>query len=140
MNYNEADAQDVLQECWMVAIRKLDSFRGDSTFKTWITSILINKCREKVRERMQHNGQTLETDLARSLSTEMTTDRIDLQRALAGLAPGYRQVLVLHDVEGFKHEEIASMLGVAAGTSKSQLHEARKAVRDFLMERPNERR
>lgn len=134
MNYNEDDAQDVLQESWLVAIRKLDSFRGESTFKTWITAILINKCREKARQMVLYNRESVEFYQTVNQSIEMTADKLDIQSALARLAPGQRKVLILHDAEGFKHEEIAMLLQISIGTSKSQLFDARRIVRHFLTE------
>jgi RNA polymerase sigma factor, sigma-70 family len=124
----------VLQETWIVAIRKLEQFRGESSFKTWITAILINKCHEKAREKTKHDGVSLESQSSSKLSVELV-DTMDIKLAMKNLAPGYRKILVLHDVEGYKHEEIASLLGISVGTSKSQLFHARQIVRDFLTEK-----
>jgi RNA polymerase sigma-70 factor (ECF subfamily) len=125
-------ADDILQETWCRAARNVGKFEWRSTLSTWLTGILIRCCRETWRD---------ESDI-RSLPVEETVDEpevevspermLDLERALEALPPGYREVLVLHDVEGFTHEEIARSLNVVPGTSKSQLARARKALRQCL--------
>lgn len=125
-------AEDILQETWCRAARNVGKFEWRSALLTWLTAILIRCCRETWRD---------ESDV-RSLPVEETVDEpevevspgqmLDLERALEALPPGYREVLVLHDVEGFTHEEIARSLNVVPGTSKSQLARARKALRQRL--------
>jgi RNA polymerase sigma factor (sigma-70 family) len=126
----EDEAEDVVQDTWIAATNALAGFRGEATFRTWITGIAINRCRAALRTR----GRWADLDeaqppIARAIPHGM---RIDLERAVALLAPGYRAVLILHDVEGYTHEEIGTMLDVAPGTSKAQLHHARRALRALL--------
>jgi RNA polymerase sigma-70 factor (ECF subfamily) len=128
-----ADAEDAVQESWIRAARRLDSFRGASAFRTWLSGILVNCCREVRRDATRRAEEPLE-DGGRT-THDGPTLRLDLERAIAALAPGYREVLVLHDVEGYTHEEIAGLLGVESGTSKSQLSRARHALRAALSSR-----
>ena len=130
---NDADAEDVVQDTWIKAVEKLDTFRWESAFGTWLHAIALNVTRETMRRR----GRRQETALPEEQEPEAPApldhvEVMDLERAIAGLPDGYRTVLVLHDVEGFTHEEIGERLGVAAGTTKSQLFWARRAVRAQL--------
>ena len=128
------DAEEVVHDAWVRASARLDGFAGRAALRTWLCGIVVNCARELARAR----GRTepLPDDErepgAEDVSLRGTFDRLDLERALAGLAQGYREVLVLHDVEGYTHEEIAELLGVAPGTSKSQLARARSAMRRAL--------
>jgi RNA polymerase sigma-70 factor (ECF subfamily) len=129
----EADAEDVVQDTWIKAVEKLDTFRWESAFGTWLHAIALNVSREALRKR----GRRQETAFPEQMepSAPAPFERVevmDLERAIAQLPDGYRTVLVLHDVEGFTHEEIAEQMGVAAGTTKSQLFWARRAVRAQL--------
>jgi len=127
----EADADDVIQDTWIAATAALRGFRHDASFRTWITGIAINRCRGLLRTRGRWTA--LEPVAAVALSPPVPLGaRMDLERAIAALAPGYRAVLMLHDVEGYTHEEIGGMLDIAAGTSKAQLHHARRAMRALL--------
>jgi DNA-directed RNA polymerase specialized sigma24 family protein len=115
---DEAEAEDVVQETWIRATTNLDSFRWEARFETWLTGIGLNLSRNRLR---------------RSGRLEALHDeRIDLERAIARLPAGCRTVLILHDLEGFKHSEIAEKLGVTEGTSKSQLWSARRHMRQLL--------
>lgn len=135
-------AEDLLQDIFLTAHRKLDRYRGESSLGTWLFRLGTNVCLDFLRSRSAKNAKvTAEFDdgIAPEDLTAGTSgpvlgvvDRIDLERALADLPPGCRAVFVLHDVEGFEHGEIASMLGVAEGTSKSQLHKARMRLRRAL--------
>ena len=131
---DDALAEDWAQEAWIRAIRALPSFRGDARFSTWLHRIAVNSALHgrRWRERRASN----EVPLAPSLEVRERTDqavlRVTLERALDGLPHGMRQVLVLHDVEGYTHEEIAKTLGITAGTSKSQLFKARARMRRML--------
>jgi RNA polymerase sigma-70 factor (ECF subfamily) len=127
----EADAEDVIQETWIAATRSLEGFRGDAAFRTWLTGIAINRCRAVLRSGGRWTALGDETPIPATRPVSIG-ERIDLERAIALLAPGYRAVLMLHDVEGYTHEEIGRMLDVAPGTSKAQLHHARKALRALL--------
>jgi RNA polymerase sigma-70 factor (ECF subfamily) len=120
-----ADAEDAVQEAWLRAIRGLRSFRGDSSFLTWLTGIGIRCALEMMRRR----GPEDPSAPPEAAATPASDLAIDLERAIAGLPDGYRIVLVLHDVEGFTHDEIARLIDVEPGTSKSQLFHARRALR-----------
>lgn len=128
-------SEDVMQDVFVRAWQKLDLFRGKSAFGTWLYRLAINVClarREKAGKRRER-FRSDEVALERARAPRLTTDhRMDLDRAVDRLPERARQVFVLHDVEGFKHREIGEMLGIATGTSKSQLHEARMALREHL--------
>ena len=129
----EADAEDVVQDTWIKAVEKLDSFRWESAFGTWLHAIAVNVAREAMRRRGRR--QEVEFPDQAEPAAPAPLERVevmDLERVIAALPDGYRTVLVLHDVEGYTHEEIAAQLGVAAGTTKSQLFWARRAVRTQL--------
>jgi RNA polymerase sigma-70 factor (ECF subfamily) len=126
-----ADAEDAVQTAWQRASARLGSFEWRSQFGTWLTAIVINCARERLRTRMWNAEAPLEDDF-RSHDRGPGATAIDLERAIAALPDGYREVLVLHDVEGMTHTEIAEHLGIAAGTSKSQLFHARRRVRALL--------
>lgn len=126
----EADAEDVVQDTWLKATERLGGFRWEAAFASWLTAIGINVAREVLRRR----GRRREVELAPEddlppAEPPRALDPVDLERAIGALPDGYRTVLVLHDVEGYKHEEIAGHLGVSVGTSKSQLFHARRALR-----------
>jgi RNA polymerase sigma-70 factor, ECF subfamily len=125
------DAEDILQETWIAAASALDSFRQDATFRTWLTGIAINRCRALLRRRGRWT-ELGDDDSILATRAPLGAERIDLERAIALLPAGYRSVVVLHDVEGYTHEEIAHLLGVAVGTSKAQLFHARRALRALL--------
>jgi RNA polymerase sigma-70 factor (ECF subfamily) len=123
-------AEEAVQEAWIRAVARLAGFLRESSLRTWLTGILINCCRES-RRAFSREAASLEAhDEPRA--GPATALAIDLERAIEGLAAGYRHVLVLHDVMGYTHKEIASLLDVEEGTSKSQLHLARRAVRRAL--------
>ncbi len=127
-------AEDWAQEAWVRAIRALPNFRGESRFSTWLHRIAVNSALHGRRWRDRRAG--LEVALPPALPShgrvEQTPLRLSLERAMQTLPDGMRQVLVLHDVEGYTHEEIASFLGVTPGTSKSQLFKARARMRKVL--------
>lgn len=129
---SEAEAQDALQEVWLRAADGLDGFRWGSTLSTWLTGIAVNICRESRRSRPREVEAEALVEPAASFSDPSGGAALDLERALAALPDGYRRVVVLHDVEGYTHEETARLLGVETGTSKSQLHQARRALRRLL--------
>ena len=124
----EHDAEDVVQETWIRATEKLSTFRWESAFATWLTGIGLTVARQSLRTR----GRWVDLDEAPEPSRPPKGEQIDLERAIALLPAGYRAVLVLHDVEGYRHEEIGEMLGIAPGTSKSQLFNARRSLRRVL--------
>lgn len=128
---NVADSEDVMQEAWLRAARGLERFRWDSALGSWLSGIALN-C---VRERARKKGRSLtevsaDWDVPAAARDPAVT--IDLERALGLLPQGFRTVLVLHDVEGFTHQEIGERLGISDGTSKSQLHRARRAMRRLM--------
>jgi RNA polymerase sigma-70 factor (ECF subfamily) len=127
----EIDAEDMVQETWIRATSRLGEFRWESSFATWLSGIGLNMCRDLWRKR---NGRELDWDISVELAIAPSShdDRIDLERAISLLPIGYRTVLILHDVEGCTHEQICQQLGIAVGTSKSQLSSARRAVRARL--------
>ncbi len=140
MTQNVAEAEDLAQEAFIQLFRKIGSFRGDSAFTTWLHRLTVNQVLMHFRKRsvkLERTTEEGETPVQIVRGTENPNampvlDRIALDRALAQLPPGYRTVFVLHDIEGHEHEEIARILGVAVGTSKSQLHKARMKLRRLL--------
>ena len=133
---SQADADDALQETWIRAIDSLDTRRADAEFGAWLRGIAAHVAVDIVRrhQRLVFDG---DADLALD-DVEDAIARLDLESAITSLPPGYRTVLVLHDIEGFTHEEIAEQLGITAGTSKGQLFKARRAVRARLCPRIEE--
>ncbi len=140
MTQNVAEAEDLAQEAFIQLFRKIGSFRGDSAFTTWLHRLTVNQVLMHFRKssvKLERTTEEGETPVQIVRGTENPNrmpvlDRISLDRALKQLPPGYRSVFVLHDVEGYEHEEIAKILGVAVGTSKSQLHKARMKLRRLL--------
>jgi RNA polymerase sigma-70 factor, ECF subfamily len=122
-------ADDVCQEAWLRAFRALPGFRGDANFGTWLHTIARNLAIGRGRSTTRHDQVLASHDPPTSERAQPIELRIDLQRAIAALPPGMRHILWLHDVEGWKHAEIAVSLGIAEGTSKSQLFKARAQVR-----------
>ena len=125
-------ARDLCQETWIRVVERLGGFRGESAFATWLTGIGLNVARNHLRWQGRHDAVDWETVPEPPAPRCDGDDCIDLERAIALLPDGYRSVLVLHDVEGWKHHEIAEALGVAVGTCKSQLFAARRWVRSYL--------
>jgi RNA polymerase sigma-70 factor (ECF subfamily) len=126
-----AEAEDVMQEAWLRAARSLGGFRWESAFSSWLSGIALNRDRELARKRKRSLVEA-DGDWELAVAPPDPGGRIDLERALALLPPGFRTVLVLHDVEGFTHQEIGERLGITDGTSKSQLHGARRAMRKLM--------
>ena len=127
-------AQDYAQEAWIRAIRALPTFRGDARFSTWLHRIAVNAALQALRKsetRRKREGPTPE-DLPVAPRHRDSLLQKRLEHALDGLPEGMRRVLILHDVEGYTHEEIGDALGVTAGTSKSQLFKARSKMRVML--------
>ena len=133
-------AEDLTQEVFLQVFKKIGSFRGDSAFTTWLHRLTVNQVLMHFRKRgvkLEHTSEegdftnVVETPLQSTRRISMV-DRLALEKAIAELPPGYRTVFVLHDVEGYEHEEISGMLDVSIGTSKSQLHKARMRLRELL--------
>jgi RNA polymerase sigma-70 factor (ECF subfamily) len=125
------EAEDVVQDTWLRAYPALVTFRNESSFSTWLCSVGLRTAIDSMRRGKRHDTDSLFEDDAASPPSS-AEDRMDIETAIAQLAPGYRMVLVLHDVEGFTHEEIGTQLGIAPGTSKAQLFKARRAMRALL--------
>ena len=134
------EAEDLLQEVFLQAHRRLASFRGDSTLGTWLYRLAVNQCLDFLRSRqgrMSRSTASLDEEgafepAAPAPAIPDSISRVDLERAIARLPDGCRAVFILHDVEGFGHKEIARMLRISDGTSKSQVHKARMKLRAML--------
>ena len=135
MTGDRAAASELTQDVFVRAWEKLALFRGESAFSTWLHRLAVNvvlTARQSARRRGAHDGGDDEA-VARIAAPPLAAgDRMDLDDAIAALPAGARRVFVLHDVEGYKHEEIATLLGVTAGGSKAQLHRARMLLREAL--------
>lgn len=127
-------AEDWSQEAWVRVFRALPTFRGDSQFSTWVHRIAVNSALHgrRTRERRVAREEPLPPDVAGNGASDKGLLRIRLEKAMARLPDRMRQVLVLHDVEGYTHEDIGERLGITAGTSKSQLFKARAHMRRML--------
>jgi RNA polymerase sigma-70 factor (ECF subfamily) len=147
MVHNFSQTEDLTQETFLQVHLKLNTFRGDSAFATWLHRIAVNIVLMYLRKRAlpvvsldelttnvpgEHFGRDLGT---RDLTQTGVIDRLAIDRAVVHLAPGYRRIFLLHDVHGFQHSEIASMLDCTPGCSKSQLHKARRSLRCALSSR-----
>lgn len=140
MTQNPPEAEDLTQEVFIQLFRKLGSFRGDSAFTTWLHRLTVNQVlmhfrKRSVRdEKTTEDGETPDQVLPGSENplNMPIVNRLALNKAIAQLPNGYRTVFILHDVEGYEHEEIGRILKVSIGTSKSQLHKARMKLRILL--------
>jgi len=143
MTGNVAEAEDLTQEVFIQLYRKLDSFRGEAAFTTWLHRLTVNQVLMHFRKRSVRSELTTDDgEIPDSVDPDTINpeampivDRIALEDAIAALPPGYRSVFVLHDIEGYEHEEIATLLECSSGTSKSQLHKARLKLRRLLQQR-----
>lgn len=140
MTGSRARAEELTQDVFVRAWEKLPLFRGESAFSTWLhrlaVNVVLNARKVEGRERSRATPASDEGDETEAMfgaaAPTPIAERMDLEAAIATLPPGARKVFVLHDVEGFKHEEIAEMLGVTSGGSKAQLHRARMLLREAL--------
>ena len=123
------DSEDAVQETWLRASRRVASFDERSSLRTWLVAIAINVARERWRERQRAGNSRLGTPPPVRPTGHLS---VDLERAIELLPPGYRAALVLHDVWGHSHREIAEMLSIEEASSRSQLTHARRAVREWL--------
>jgi RNA polymerase sigma-70 factor (ECF subfamily) len=147
MLQNTSEAEDLTQDVFIQLYRKIGSFRGDSAFTTWLHRMTVNQVLMHFRKRTVKFEKTTEegeTPIQIVNGTENhrkmpIVDKIGLESAIAQLPPGYKSVFVLHDVEGYEHEEVARILGCSVGTSKSQLHKARLKLRKLLQKKSNPR-
>jgi RNA polymerase sigma-70 factor (ECF subfamily) len=141
MTSSQTEAEDLTQEVFIQLFRKIGSFRGDSAFSTWLHRLTVNQVLMHFRRRSVKNERTSDDGEMPEQPVRGTADpnkmavidRIALKNAIAELPNGYRNVFILHDVEGFEHEEVARMMGISVGTSKSQLHKARLKLRGLLI-------
>ncbi len=127
---NRADAEDCTQDVFVKVFKKLKSFRGESAVSTWIYRIAVNACLDFRRRRRLRQAVSLDDGMEVG-STPLSVSRL-IESCLPRMAEGYRQVFVLHDIQGLKHEEIGKILGITDGASKSQLHRARAFLRREL--------
>jgi len=144
---NTAEAEDLAQEAFLQLFRKIQTFRGESAFSTWLHRLAVNVVLMRLRKK-----KLPETSLEETIEPDEETggprkeigapdtllsgsiDRVNLQRAIEQLPPGYRSVFVLHDIQGYEHNEIAEIMDCSIGNSKSQLHKARMRLRELLQE------
>jgi RNA polymerase sigma-70 factor, ECF subfamily len=131
------EGEDLLQEIFLQAFRKLGSFKGEAAIGTWLYRLALNHCLDFVRSKQAKMGKVTDTlDADTSIEPAARRDtpiaRIDLERAIERLPSGCREAFVLHDIEGFDHKEVGDVLGIAEGTSKSQVFKARLKLRAFL--------
>ena len=147
MTSSQTEAEDLTQEVFIQLFRKVGSFRGDSAFTTWLHRMTVNQVLMHFRKRnVKYEKTTEEGDTPDQLVAGTAdpdkmpiVDKIALESAIDQLPMGYKNVFVLHDVEGFEHEEVARILGCSVGTSKSQLHKARLKLRKLLKKKANPR-
>jgi RNA polymerase sigma-70 factor (ECF subfamily) len=140
-------AEDLTQEAFLLVFRKLKTFRGESAFSTWLHRITVNVVLMHIRHHRRRGPDISleemdtfddgpkETLGAHDPVLAQSVDRVALERAISQLPPGYRLILVLHDIEGYEHQEIATLLGCTMGNTKSQLHKGRLKLRKLLAER-----
>jgi RNA polymerase sigma-70 factor (ECF subfamily) len=143
MTTNTAEAEDLTQEAFLQLFRKIGTFRGESAFSTWLHRMAVNVVLMQLRKKslpivpLDDTADTDEDTPKKDYGTEDnvlagSVDRIRLQKAVDSLPVGYRTIFVLHDVEGYEHNEIAGLVGCSIGNSKSQLHKARMKLRELL--------
>jgi RNA polymerase sigma-70 factor (ECF subfamily) len=136
MASDAALAEELTQDVFVRAWQKLGTFRGDSAFSSWLYPLTVNVALSERRSRRRRTARVFATDdltpFERPGRPAHPESGFDLEKAMATLPPGARIVFVLHDVEGYKHVEIANMLGMATGTSKAQLQRARRLLREAL--------
>jgi RNA polymerase sigma-70 factor, ECF subfamily len=143
MTGNTAEAEDLSQEAFLQLFRKIGTFRGESAFSTWLHRLVVNVVLMHLRKKGLQQISLDETDNSQEEPVKRdygdddrrllgSVDRIGLTRAIEQLPTGYRTVFVLHDIEGYEHNEIAQIMGCSIGNSKSQLHKARMKLREWL--------
>jgi RNA polymerase sigma-70 factor (ECF subfamily) len=143
MTSNATEAEDLTQDVFIQLFRRIGSYRGDAAFTTWLHRLTINQVLMRFRKRdLRFETTTADGELpaitepgSERGDAMAVVDHIAIDNAIAQLSPGYRTVFVLHDIEGYEHEEIAKLLGVTVGTSKSQLHKARLKLRGLLLKK-----
>jgi RNA polymerase sigma-70 factor, ECF subfamily len=141
MTNSQTEAEDLTQEVFIQLFRKSGSFRGDSAFSTWLHRMTVNQVlmhfrrRSVKNEKVSDDGDIPEQTVHGTANPDRmpVVDRIAIKKAIAQLPNGYKNVFVLHDIEGYEHEEVARMMKISVGTSKSQLHKARLKLRGLLI-------
>ena len=147
MLQNPSEAEDLTQDVFIQLYRKIGSFRGDSAFTTWLHRMTVNQVLMHFRKRtVKYEKTTMEGETPVQMVPGTSNpermrivDKIAIDNAIEQLPTGYKNVFVLHDVEGFEHEEVARILGCSVGTSKSQLHKARLKLQKLLKKKANPR-
>jgi RNA polymerase sigma-70 factor (ECF subfamily) len=133
---NQAIAEELTQEVFLKVWERIGQYEGRSKFSTWLHRIATNRALDGLRSEIRRSSHETSTEEPGTWEPPQPVPRpdrrLDLDNAIAGLPPSARAIFVLHDVEGYRHEEIAEMIGIAAGTSKSQLHRARRLLRERL--------
>jgi RNA polymerase sigma-70 factor (ECF subfamily) len=133
---DKSDATELLQDVFIKAWRRLDTFRGDCAFVSWLHRLAVNTMLENARSDQRRTARVLPMEdtsrLAGAARSSGVESRMDMERAIASLPKGARLAFVLHDVEGYQHQEIADQLSVTVGTVKAQLHRARRLLRERL--------
>lgn len=141
MTKNTEEAEDITQQVFLNLYRKIGSFRGDAAFSTWLHRMTVNqllmhfRAQKSRKEETTDDGELRENDFTgnqKSMRTNQIIEKFQLNQLIAKLPDGYRKIFILHDVQGFEHDEIARILGCAVGTSKSQLFKARRKLRRLL--------
>lgn len=146
MTGDTAEAEDLSQEAFLQLFRKISTFRGESAFSTWLHRLVVNVVLMHLRKKGLQQVSLDETDGSQEEPVKReygdddrrllgSIDRIALGRAIEQLPPGYRAVFILHDVEGYEHNEIAQIMNFSVGNSKSQLHKARLKLRETLRQK-----
>lgn len=142
---NPTEAEDLTQEAFLQLFRKIATFRGESAFSTWLHRLSVNVVLMHLRKKGLNQISLDETENSQGEPIKRdygdddrrlvgSIDRIGLNRAIAELPPGYRTVFILHDVEGYEHNEIAEIMNCSIGNSKSQLHKARLKLREWFQQ------
>jgi len=143
MTGSKADAEDLTQETFLLVFRKIASFRGEAAFSTWLHRLAVNQVLMHLRKKRSQPASLDEVEASQDepsrrehavhdLLLQGSVDRMALNTAVSELQRGYRAVFLLHDVEGYQHREIARMMNWSVGNSKSQLHKARRKLRDWF--------
>jgi RNA polymerase sigma-70 factor (ECF subfamily) len=152
MTGNVSEAEDLAQEAFMQLYRKIGTFRGESAFSTWLHRLTVNVVLMHIRKKgieevpLEHDQEDENLDLPKreyggdDLNLLGAVDRVTLERSIAELPKGYRMIFLLHDVEGYEHNEIAEIVGCSIGNSKSQLHKARMKLREILQIKMKEKK
>jgi RNA polymerase sigma-70 factor (ECF subfamily) len=144
---NDSEAEDLTQEAFLLLFRKIHTFRGEARFSTWLHRLTINLVLMRFRK-TRHQETSLDAELGSDeedsapltefggpdLRLSGTIDRVNLSKAIEKLPDGYKEMFILHDVEGYEHHEIAGILGCSIGNSKSQVYKARRRLRELLQE------